>query len=507
MGDAAYDRVFILELTGPTLDFILERRAALPNFGRFLAEGAWGRLTGPPQPVAPQSFATLLTGRNPGATGLFDFFTFAAGGYDRVPYSTTLLRQPTFVQRLSDQGKRVGLVNVPLTFPLPKLNGFVVSGDEGIGDEFAWPPEVCRQLTADGYVVPFGASYSPGREHELTDHAMRVLAMRRRALRTLFGGGQWDFGMLTLHMYGELLHAFWRFYDPAHPEYRPLAEVFGDRDPFLEPLVEIDDMLGEIVELAGPRALVLVLGAWGHRLEHTRVHLNAALARSGDLHFRRNPRALVKRVMFRSGVTAASAERLAHRLNLWKLFHYGLPRGKRANVTGATFLSFRDVDWARTRAVAMGYLGQVFLNVQGHRPLGVIPAARYNAERERIARLVSELRDPRNGRPMVRRVLARDEIYRGDALTDAPDLVVEWMPGYSGDTGLAGGGRLVTLSAANHSSDHCTESVILALGRGVQRGEITAILQDIAPTVLDALGVAVPAELEGSVLSFNTESP
>jgi predicted AlkP superfamily phosphohydrolase/phosphomutase len=73
-----YQRVFIFELSGPTLDFLRERLDALPNFRRFFEHGAWGTLHSPLQPVAPQSFATLLTGRNPGATGLFDFFRFAA---------------------------------------------------------------------------------------------------------------------------------------------------------------------------------------------------------------------------------------------------------------------------------------------------------------------------------------------------------------------------------------------------------------------------------------------
>jgi predicted AlkP superfamily phosphohydrolase/phosphomutase len=496
-----YQRVFIFELSGPTLDFLRERLDALPNFRRFFDQGAWGTLHSPLQPVAPQSFATLFTGRNPGATGLFDFFRFAAGGYERIPYSTRLLRPATFYQLLSDSGKRVGLINVPLTFPLPQVNGFVVSGDEGIGDDFAFPAEVCRQLHQDGYAVPFGASYAPGREQQFADRAMEVLGMRRRALHRLFGDGRWDFGMLTIHMYGELQHAFWKFYDPQHPRYRPRQTVFGGRDPFLEPLLVIDEMLGEIVELAGPRGLVLFFGAWGHRLEHTRVHLNGLLERDGYLQFRRDAATRVKRLMFRMGISATTAERLAHRLNLYRLFHYRLGRGQRAKVTGATFLSYRDIDWARTRAVAMGYLGQVYLNVQGQRPLGTIPQAQYQAERDRLRQRLAELRDPATGKAMVERVYAREEIYRGDELAHAPDLVVEWKLGYSGDAGISGAGRIVTPSPPNHSSDHWNQSALLALGAGVRPGQITARLEDIAPTVLQALGVSAPPDLDGTVLS------
>jgi hypothetical protein len=37
----------------------------------------------------------------------------------------------------------------------------------------------------------------------------------------------------------------------------------------------------------------------------------------------------VTRTMLRPGVTSASSGRLAHRLNLWKLFHHKLARGQR----------------------------------------------------------------------------------------------------------------------------------------------------------------------------------
>src|SRR4051812_46990260 len=163
-------------MAGPTLDFLLARREVLPNIRGFIDRGAWGRLRSPLQPGSPQSFATLLTGMNPGATGLFDSYRFGAGGYDREPSDAQALRRLRLHEVLSDHGKQVGLLNVPLMVPLRPVNGFVVSGDEGVGDEFAYPAEVREALAADGYVVPFGASYAAGREREFADHVLNVLA-------------------------------------------------------------------------------------------------------------------------------------------------------------------------------------------------------------------------------------------------------------------------------------------------------------------------------------------
>jgi predicted AlkP superfamily phosphohydrolase/phosphomutase len=484
-----YRRVFILELSGPTLTFLQERLDRLPTLRKLFERGASAPLEGPPQPVLASSFATLYTGMNPGKTGLFDVFSFPTGGYQRIPYSRRLLAPKTMVEQLSESGKRVGLLNTPLLDPLPELNGFVVSGDEGVGDDFARPAELGRTLMARGYRVPFGGSYAPGRERAFHEHCLAVLAMRRDAARALFRDQAWDFGMLTLYLYGELLHAFWRFYDPRHPAYRPLAEVFGATDPFLEALVEIDVLLAEMIEAAGSGTLIIVMGAWGHRLEHTTVHLNRFLERAGYLRFRRALASQTKHGLFRLGITVDRAEQLAHRLNFWKRFHYAVPRGQRAALTGATFLSYDDVDWSRTRAVALGYLGQIYLNVRGERPAGVVAAQDRERERQRLSDALQALRDPRTGEPVVERVWTREEVYRGDKVSEAPDLIVAWREGYTGSGRIGSGRTIIAPSPANHSSDHCTGSFILMSGAGVRPGRIEARLEDIAPTVLQALGV------------------
>jgi predicted AlkP superfamily phosphohydrolase/phosphomutase len=495
-----YERVFILEISGPTLDFILDRISHLPNFKHFLEHGAWSRLIGPLQPAVPTSFATLHTGKNPGKTGLFDSFKFAAGGYRRALCNADVMIGEPFYQRLSDGGKRVGLLNVPLTYPLPEVNGFVVSGDEGIGSEYAYPSEVLQMLQNTGYFVPFGESYSPGRELAFFKHSMEVLAMRRRALHMLFEDRRWQFGMLTLYMFGELMHAFWKFYDQRHPDYYPVTEMFGSTDPFLEGLKAIDQILGDIKDLAGPEGLVLMLGAWGHRLEHSRVHLNELLEQIGYLRFRRTIGSYVKRLLCQMGFTASRLERLSHRLNLYKLFRYKLASGKRSAVTGTAFLSYQDIDWTRTKAVAMGYLGQIYLNLRGHRPLGAIAESDYELERDRLYRLLMEIHDPDKGEPIVKRVYNREDIYHGAELGNAPDIVVKFRKGYTGDSGFSGRGNLVTKSPPNNSSEHFNESVLLAIGKGIKPGEVQSQLEDIAPTVLHALGVEVSSDYDGKVL-------
>jgi len=114
--------------------------------------------------------------------------------------------------------------------------------------------------------------------------------------------------------------------------------------------------------------------------------------------------------------------------------------------------------------------------------------------------LLEGLEDPRDGHPVVDRVWAREEIYSGPGLTHAPDLIVHLRDGYSAESGIARGGKLLSPSPANHSSDHWNESMLLALGPGVRAGEVRARLEDVAPTVLHALGVELASDYDGKVL-------
>ena len=189
------------------------------------------------------------------------------------------------------------------TSPLEPVNGFVVSGDEGIGDGFAFPPEVRDVLAAEGYRVPFGASYAPGREREFADHALEVLAMRRRAAVTCSATAAGSLACSPCISTASCCTPSGRSTTRPTPATGPRWTFLRGRDPLLDALKGIDDLLGQIVTFAGPRGLVIFMGAWGHRMVHSKVHLNAVLERSGDLRFRRDLRTHVKRLTVRLGVS------------------------------------------------------------------------------------------------------------------------------------------------------------------------------------------------------------
>jgi predicted AlkP superfamily phosphohydrolase/phosphomutase len=166
-------------------------------------------------------------------------------------------------------------------------------------------------------------------------------------------------------------------------------------------------------------------------------------------------------------------------------------------------LRFADVDWAQTQAYARGHMGQVYLNVQGREPQGIVSPADYTAVREQIAALLTSWRHPADGRIPVTAVIPGEAAASGPYATAGPDLHVI-IDGYRtlAHPLFAADGRILTAQPWGDSGSHRREGVLIVQGPEVRHGRIAnARLEDIAPTILHLLGVPVAEDMDGRVLT------
>jgi predicted AlkP superfamily phosphohydrolase/phosphomutase len=258
-------------------------------------------------------------------------------------------------------------------------------------------------------------------------------------------------------------HMFWRFREPGHP-----ANHGAPIPPEMAGVIEdqyrrADSIVGRALEFADDDTLVVALSDHGFGSFRRGVHLNSWLYEHGLL-------------ALRSGVKP----------------------GEEAG----DFL--RGVDWSRTKAYALG-LGGIYLNLEGREGQGIVKPADAERLRSEIASGLRGLQDDRSGQAAVRRVAPREELYTGPFAAESPDLVVNFASGYRVSWGTSLGGVAEGLFEDNvkkWSGDHIVDPVlvpgILFLNRPF-RGEC-ARLVDLAPTIIDALGVPKSPAMEGSSL-------
>jgi len=154
-------------------------------------------------------------------------------------------------------------------------------------------------------------------------------------------------------------------------------------------------------------------------------------------------------------------------------------------------------------AISGGVYGGLFVNLKGREPAGVVPQDQYERVRADLKKMLLGLRNPSTGKPLVREVVAREEIYGGKFLAELPDLY--FLPSdptqaVFGDFEFSSN-KLVEPASAAISAQHRMDGVFIAAGPGIRRGvEVGGLdVSDITPMVLYMMGLAIPEGLDGKV--------
>ena len=514
-------KVLVIGLDGATLDLLRPwiEAGELPNLQRLMQQGASGKLRSTLPPISASSWISFATGANPGKHGVVDFVYPGPGSYKVTMVNATACQTRSIWNWLNDAGRRVGLLGIPTTYPPEPVDSFMVSGflAPGPDSEWAYPPELKQELLAElgQFMLSPNERYrsTPWLDRFLDDLTASV-ENRTQAALYLMGHKPWDLFTVVYWDTDMVQHETWRLFDPAHPRYDS-ADAAAQLEQILAFHRKVDADIGRLLasdSVDPAETLVVVMSDHGFGPVHSFFLTNNWLASLGLLAFKRNPWTAFKRLLFRLGYTPLNMFRVARALGLGRL-RKKVRFQQKAGLINRIFLSFDDVDWARTKAFSIGSFGQVYINLAGVRPQGIVQPGR---ECEEVKRLIEQaalsLHDPRTGQPLIERVYRRDEIYDGPYVDRAPDLIVQpkgWEYMAFGHADF-GSNKLVE-PIAGMSGHHRPDGLVILAGPGVKPGvrlEGASIL-DLTPTILHVMGVAVPQDLDGRVLSeaFEASSP
>jgi predicted AlkP superfamily phosphohydrolase/phosphomutase len=189
-------------------------------------------------------------------------------------------------------------------------------------------------------------------------------------------------------------------------------------------------------------------------------------------------------------------------VNTW-LEEQGLLKLKRP-VEKVVRLNDADVDWENTVAWGWGgYYARVFLNLKGREEHGVVDPGDYERVRDDIAERLRSIRGP-NGEEWDTKVLKPEEIYP-ECQGDPPDLMVYFDDLYWRSAGTMGQGDLYLPENDTGPDDAVHDMMGLYIYYDPSRdlgGRVEDLnILDVAPTLMRAMGLRVPADMEGSPLS------
>jgi predicted AlkP superfamily phosphohydrolase/phosphomutase len=505
-------KVFVVGLDGATFDLILPWAAqgVLPTLDRLIAGGAWAPLQSTIPPMTSPAWPSFATGKYPSKHGVFDFVSAHNGSF-KVVNATAVDARPLW-DILSDHGKRVGVVNVPVTYPPHPVNGFLISGLLSPSSQaIAYPSGLLRRYEdAPGddmprYRVVPSIQYKPGNEDAFIRDLEALVDARGAYAARLMDDHPWDFMMVHFLATDLAQHALWRHMDPDHPQHEPGTPY---QDAIQRVYRRADAAIGALLDRLDDDTTVIVMSDHGFGPLHGVVNLNVLLWREGLLHFRRAPLAQLRSFTFRHGLTPALAYRWLERLNLQNVVSRVSKSAR--NAAFNKFLSFDDVDWSRTIAYSLGHMGQIYLNVKGREAQGIVErdghvgaAYSYESAIERVIKALHTLTTP-DGRPMLDRVVRQSRLSPGGHLDEGPDLHVV-LDGYRYISCplFANDGHVISRQIRGDSGSHRRHGILIAHGPHIRQGAALedARIVDLAPTMLSLLGCPIPADMDGRVLA------
>ncbi|HXH38034.1 MAG TPA: alkaline phosphatase family protein, partial [Thermoanaerobaculia bacterium] len=345
------------------------------------------------------------------------------------------------------------------------------------GFNISTPPKWAPQLARDyglyktlGWQIDTWAISEGFADEQMFWDDMTFTVAQDRKMFDAFLGGDDELMVQCFEFPDRVGHVFWRLMDPKHPAYdAALHAKWGDA--LLRSYQLMDAIVGDAMAAAEKKhAALIVLSDHGFASFRKSVNYNTWLVMNGYM-------------SLKAGVQVKDR-------NVEMLFDSGQ--------------FWENVDWSHTRAYAMG-LGEMYINVKGREAQGIVsPGGEYDALKAELkARLVT-MTDPETMEHPVRRVLAREEIYRQFDPNLIPDLFVTNNDGYrvSWQTSLGGiPKQLIEPNKQVWSGDHCSVDPEIVKGIFFYNRKLATprapYIADVYPTVLGLLGVKAPYELDG----------
>ncbi len=291
----------------------------------------------------------------------------------------------------------------------------------------------------------------------LLEQIYEMTEKRFEVLYYLIRQKKWDFFMFVEIGVDRVQHAFWKYMDPGHHLYEKGNKY---EEVIMEYYKDLDKKIGELLSNIDKNTVVIVASDHGAKRMKGAFCINEWLIEQGDLVVKEKPQSPMS-------------------------------------------LDQVKIDWSRSKAWGWGgYYARLFLNIEGREAQGIILPENYEKERDALAEKMMSLRGP-EGEEWKTHILKPQEYFK-EARGDYPDLMVYFDDLYWRSAGTLGHGGKYLLENDTGPDDavHAQDGIYIFYDpKNRLRERKDAHILDITPTILHWMGVPIPEDLEGKIIT------
>jgi predicted AlkP superfamily phosphohydrolase/phosphomutase len=481
----------------------------LPNFARLSLSSPKYELSSIFPVDSIPAWVSIYTGLTPARHGIvktYDIFDKTQA--DILKIGTGSFQGRTFWDFASQAGKKVCLINPFLAFPPWPINGFMLSRSmtetkpphakpwTGQAELRAYPPELASDLKLPSNVQGvFGKHPGPNNLLDWARDAETAIIRDAEIGLKVCREIEWDLFFIYFSWLDIVQHRLWRYFDiddPTHPTDKRKESII------LEFYKRVDTIVGSFQTLC-PDVPLIVLSDHGHGMRPTQtVNVNRALREHGIYYANSKASHIGKYVLEKLKVTLLA---FSDRLDLDHLVVNLSTKTKAlSNLSKDIYMSSaasRKTDYLACLSAFAGVKSYPHGGIEIH-PEVLPQSLGYEELREQIISILLTLRDPHNGEKLLVWACRREELYPGNLNPDMyPDIVFQLREEYG--TGWNVFGNLIG-KAHDHklaSGGHRKSAVFLTANLKSAPKRTSLTLMDVAPSILDILGVNVDHEMDG----------
>jgi predicted AlkP superfamily phosphohydrolase/phosphomutase len=378
-----HEKVVVIGLDGVPFSLLehLFETGNMPHLAEIAKHGTFRRMMTSLPAVSSVAWTSFMTGKNPGEHGIFGFTDLKPGEIAlRLP-SFDDIQQSVLWHAMNNINSIV--VNLPFTYPARPLRGVLIAGFVApVFERAIYPHWLIDWLKSKNYKVDVDAVKGRQNPGLLINDLFETTNVHEEVMLGLMSKQQWELFIGVITGTDRLHHFFFdAWHDSTHPRHQDFIQYYR----------RIDDFFGRLRENLGPQTRLIVLSDHGFTDLKTSVQLNYILKMLGYLRFLRPEPQSIDDIHPDSLAFALDPSRIY--LNSRDRFHNG---ALSASAALEIRMKLRD-DLKKLRLAEIGI--------------------RDNIDTEGDEKLFDD-------------VLFREEIYKGDCLNMAPDMMVIPRRGY-----------------------------------------------------------------------------
>jgi predicted AlkP superfamily phosphohydrolase/phosphomutase len=367
-------RTFVLGIDGVPYSLLkgLFETGRMGSLHEICNRGSYRRMNSVHPTISSVAWTTYSTGVNPAEHSIFGFVDRKPNPFSvYIPLSHDR-KVDSLWQYLSKKGKRVIVINVPLSFPPEPVNGIIASGFLCTGmDKLCYPEKYNQFFSSKGYVIDVDAWKARDDKRGFMDDLFEAMEKRFEVAFELMDVEEWDFFQLHIMETDRLLHFFWADLENGG-EFRDDVYRFFDL---------LDTYIGRLRELLTEEDSIMVLSDHGFCSVKSEVELNVWLEKEQLLKIE------------------DGAERKLLNLHRDSVCYSLIP-------------------------------GRIYINLEGREEMGSVKKADYDQTREMIREKLTGMRHPDTNEKVIDRVFFREEVYSGSCIENAADIIAHPVDGY-----------------------------------------------------------------------------